>query len=495
MLFQQTSKFGGNKKCSSDDDDINESSVLETVTYKASHSKESRVTRDQMAAATSEIDTDMKCDAQSIFERAQKVNQETQDRKLYKGMNNYAQYIEKKDTVMGNASSGFNRKGPMRAPANLRATVRWDYQPDICKDYKETGFCSFGDSCKFLHDRSDYKHGWQIEQELAEGVYGIDGEDNRYEITHNSSGDEVAEDIPLVCMICRKDFKDPVVTICKHYFCSDCALKRYKKTARCYACTTDTKGFFKFAKNLLARIAILREKKKKHSDLSESDQEEGEEIHHHSCSHSSAPCKDEPYEEDDRLNNNDETECNSPSKVKLPQSSEPNWAKPEAPEYCDSDEEKWMEDFYNVLGCTMNATEDEIKRFVNQARLKFHPDKNSGTSRKEFLVVERAWSILQCPEKRKVYDALLKQSKVLSHSGGLPVQGDIPLSEFHRELTSPDSALNFEPGNEDCSIYWLPCRCGGNYILDNLSVLCQVLYAKCTDCSLLVRVLYPESYS
>lgn len=61
------------------------------------------------------------------------------------------------------------RKGPVRAPVNLRATVRWDYQPDICKDYKETGFCGFGDSCKFLHDRSDYKFGWQLEREMQEG--------------------------------------------------------------------------------------------------------------------------------------------------------------------------------------------------------------------------------------------------------------------------------------------------------------------------------------
>jgi hypothetical protein len=29
-------------------------------------------------------------------------------------------------------------KGPIRAPAILRTTVRWDYQPDICKDFKET---------------------------------------------------------------------------------------------------------------------------------------------------------------------------------------------------------------------------------------------------------------------------------------------------------------------------------------------------------------------
>lgn len=33
----------------------------------------------------------------------------------------------------------------------------------------------FPDSCKFLHDRSDYKHGWQIERELDEGRYGVNG--------------------------------------------------------------------------------------------------------------------------------------------------------------------------------------------------------------------------------------------------------------------------------------------------------------------------------
>ncbi|TWW70313.1 RING finger protein 113A [Takifugu flavidus] len=39
-----------------------------------------------------------------------------------------------------------------------------------------SGFCGFGDSCKFLHDRSDYKHGWQIERELEEGRYGAASE-------------------------------------------------------------------------------------------------------------------------------------------------------------------------------------------------------------------------------------------------------------------------------------------------------------------------------
>ena len=55
--------------------------------------------------------------------------------------------------------------GPVRAPAFFRATCRFDYQPDVCKDYKDTGFCGFGDSCKFMHDRGNYKTGWQMEKE------------------------------------------------------------------------------------------------------------------------------------------------------------------------------------------------------------------------------------------------------------------------------------------------------------------------------------------
>jgi RING finger protein 113A len=46
----------------------------------------------------------------------------------------------------------------------VRVSARFDYQPDICKDYKETGFCSYGDACKFMHDRGDYKSGWELER-------------------------------------------------------------------------------------------------------------------------------------------------------------------------------------------------------------------------------------------------------------------------------------------------------------------------------------------
>ncbi|KAL2933112.1 Zinc finger CCCH domain-containing protein 15 [Bienertia sinuspersici] len=27
------------------------------------------------------------------------------------------------------------------------------FQIDVCKDFKETGYCGYGDSCNFIHDR------------------------------------------------------------------------------------------------------------------------------------------------------------------------------------------------------------------------------------------------------------------------------------------------------------------------------------------------------
>lgn len=134
----------------------------------------------------------------------------------------------------------------------IRSTIRTDYQPDICKDYKETGFCGFGDSCKFLHDRSDYKHGWQLDQEWAQGQYKEE-EDDKYVIKDNE-GDDI-DGFSLICAICKNEFKNPIVTKCKHYFCIDCAEKECSE--KCFSCEQTTSGIFKNASKL-----IEEEKKK-----------------------------------------------------------------------------------------------------------------------------------------------------------------------------------------------------------------------------------------
>ncbi|XP_060566075.1 E3 ubiquitin-protein ligase RNF113A-like [Ruditapes philippinarum] len=202
----KTKKVGYDDISDSDSDVDVRKSVA--VTYKSSRTGKSEGPQDMGATSTVQIDTDLANDARAIFEKQQEVNKELkgkEDDKVYRGINNYQVFYEKRDTAQGNAASNSVRKGPLRAPAHLRATVRWDYQPDICKDYKETGMCGFGDSCKFLHDRSDYKHGWQLEREMEQGTYGH-GQEENYEI----SSDE--DELPFRCFICRKSFVNPVIT-------------------------------------------------------------------------------------------------------------------------------------------------------------------------------------------------------------------------------------------------------------------------------------------
>jgi hypothetical protein len=39
---------------------------------------------------------------------------------------------------------GGSHTGPIKAPVFIRQSVRFDFQPDVCKDYKETGYVYLG---------------------------------------------------------------------------------------------------------------------------------------------------------------------------------------------------------------------------------------------------------------------------------------------------------------------------------------------------------------
>ena len=171
--------------------------------------------------------------------------------------------------------SSENAKGPVRAPTNIRSTVRWDYKPDLCKDYKETGYCGFGDSCIFMHDRTDYKSGWQIEMEYDQGVYGTDdAEASKYVIPEE-------DNLPFKCLICRKTFQEPVVTRCKHYFCSSCALAHHRTSSRCYVCSQQTHGIFNPAKEIARRVKRKRIEAEDRNSDQELDQQQHDHDHEH----------------------------------------------------------------------------------------------------------------------------------------------------------------------------------------------------------------------
>jgi len=158
------------------------------------------------------------------------------------------------------------RKGPIRAPEHLRATVRWDYQPDICKDYKETGFCGFGgkggfyfeiDGCALLKtivvllmmlfwvnrqlQVPPRPLGLQARLADREGAGGGSIRGQRYALRPSDASQVLAEvlslnvsmmftrvslsvdeenyevssdeeDLPFKCFICRSSYKNPIIT-------------------------------------------------------------------------------------------------------------------------------------------------------------------------------------------------------------------------------------------------------------------------------------------
>ncbi|MDI1492239.1 MAG: RNA-splicing factor [Ramalina farinacea] len=180
----------------------------------------------------------------------------------------------------GGGGSG-KHVGPVKAPTNVRTITVTDFAPDVCKDYKQTGFCGFGDSCKFLHAREDYKQGWELDKEWekvgskTKNVPGQRRRRNGEEVDEEEEEDALLETIPFACIICKEGYKQPIVTKCGHYFCEGCALGRYRKNPNCAACGAGTNGVFNGAKQLKKLLERKRERARKRREKAK---EEGEEV-------------------------------------------------------------------------------------------------------------------------------------------------------------------------------------------------------------------------
>jgi RING finger protein 113A len=117
-----------------------------------------------------------------------------------------------------------------------------DYNPERCKDYYEHGYCRFGDTCIYIHDRGDYKSGYQLDQEWEEKQRrGGNDESSDYEIKSEEEGPQT------YCLVCQGGFIEPVKAPCGHIFCEKCALESFKQDPNCLVCRRPTNGSFKDA--------------------------------------------------------------------------------------------------------------------------------------------------------------------------------------------------------------------------------------------------------
>ena len=65
-----------------------------------------------------------------------------------------------------------------------------------------------------------------------------------------------------------------------------------------------------------------------------------------------------------------------------------------------------MPSYYDVLGVSHDASQDEIKRSFRNLALKYHPDKNrnSEDSKQKFMKIIEAYEVLSDEQARKNYD-------------------------------------------------------------------------------------------
>lgn len=228
----------------------NKEESVSKLEYAFEGSVDSEETAASKATATADFDTEFDRDhltrRKEAMERSKKLAESKELDTEYRGLKGYQQFIIQKDTTKANAASDKNRvAGPVRAAANLRVTCRFDYKPDLCKDYNETGFCGFGDSCVFLHDRTEHKSSYQIEKE-----WEAEQERKRLEVENAAEMIVTKEEVkkPTDCHVCKKPFKRPVKTLCSHYFCEMCVLRQTK----CPVCKAALLGSFKPASKELS---------------------------------------------------------------------------------------------------------------------------------------------------------------------------------------------------------------------------------------------------
>src|SRR5256714_3308744 len=114
-------------------------------------------------------------------------------------------------------------------------------------------------------------------------------------------------------------------------------------------------------------------------------------------------------------------------------------------------------DYYETLGVSKTASDDEIRKAFRKLARKYHPDvnKDKATAEEKFKQINEAYEVLGDPEKRKKYDEL--GANWNQPGGGFqppPGWGPQPGGGFQRYSTSDGGGIDFEFGGTGFSDFF-----------------------------------------
>ena len=152
-------------------------------------------------------------------------------------------------------------------------------------------------------------------------------------------------------------------------------------------------------------------------------------------------------------------------------------------------------DYYQILGISNDSSYQEIKRQYNKRVLLYHPDKIStkneetnlelttssskGNVKKNFLLLQEAFTVLRDENKRKSYDEKLRNLKQQR-----------PQILVYEEVDLDD--MDFDEENKIYSTSCARCQGQSNFRISELELEEDIDLIQCNNCSFTIRILYEK---